>query len=199
MREETHARVVAAASRLFLDRGYRATTVRDVAAAAGVSVGTVMTVGDKDALLVATFDALIGELQDGPGEEPTRTGPSAQGTPDDAVEAVLAVVDPFLGLFATHLDLAREYGAVLMTGRHPGGVFGELVPTFLARIQAALEAAPGGPRDPAGGARTVYLAYLGSLLAWAGQGTSDVSVAREALRDVVSFVIHGHSSPGAAA
>ena len=51
-----------------------------------------------------------------------------------------------------------------------------------------------GKLNEAGG-----LAYLGSLLAWAGQGTSDVSVARGALRDVVSFVIHGHSSPGAAA
>ncbi|GMA22960.1 hypothetical protein GCM10025864_07190 [Luteimicrobium album] len=186
LRAETHARVVAAASRLFLERGYRATTVRDVAAAAGVSVGTVMTVGDKDALLVATFDALISDLQDGlpvPDSEPARPG-----APGDVVDAVLAVVGPFLTLFAEHLDLAREYGAVLMSGRHPGGVFGELVPGFLARIQAALERSPDGPRDPAAGARTIYLAYLGSLFAWAGQGNPDADAAREALRDVITFV-----------
>jgi AcrR family transcriptional regulator len=195
LREETHARVVAAASRLFLERGYRATTVRDVAAAAGVSVGTVMTVGDKDTLLAATFDALIGELQDAP--RPAPDAGSADARPDDVVDAVLAVVDPFLTLFATHLDLAREYGAVLMTGRHPGGVFGELGPAFLAQVQAALERSPDGPHDTAAGARTIYLAYLGSLLAWAGQGTPDADAAREALRDVVTFVAHGHPTPGA--
>jgi AcrR family transcriptional regulator len=199
MREETHARVVAAASRLFLERGYRATTVRDVAAAAGVSVGTVMTVGDKDALLVATFDALIGDLQDRAATAPTRGEPARPDAPADVVEDVLAVVDPFLDLFASHLDLAREYGAVLMGGRHPGGVFGELVPAFLARVQGALERSPDRPHDVAAGARTIYLAYLGSLLAWAGQGGQDAAVAREALRDVVTFVAHGHPTPGAGA
>ncbi|GAA4842046.1 hypothetical protein GCM10023221_19970 [Luteimicrobium xylanilyticum] len=195
MRAETHARVVAAASRLFLERGYRATTVRDVAAAAGVSVGTVMTVGDKDALLVATFDALIGELQDAP--RPAPDAGSRDARPDDVTDAVLAVVDPFLSLFATHLDLAREYGAILMSGRHPGGVFGDLVPGFLARIQAALEHSPDHPSDPAAAARTIYLAYLGSLFAWAGGGTPNADAAREALRDVVTFVAHSHPTPGA--
>jgi AcrR family transcriptional regulator len=111
---------------------------------------------------------------------------------------VLAVVDPFLALFSDHLDLAREYGAVLMTGRHPGDVFGDLVPAFLARIEAALERSPDGPSDPAAGARTIYLAYLGSLFAWAGQGGADPAGARGALRDVITFVAHGHSTPGAA-
>jgi AcrR family transcriptional regulator len=60
---QTRGRIVAAAGRLFLERGYGATTITEVAAAAGTSVATVYNaVGGKPALLKAVYDtALAGD------------------------------------------------------------------------------------------------------------------------------------------
>ncbi|MEV6661131.1 TetR family transcriptional regulator [Nocardia fluminea] len=43
---------MAAAERLCRAQGFKATTIRQIAAEANVSTGTVMTAGEKDALLV---------------------------------------------------------------------------------------------------------------------------------------------------
>ncbi|MFC4692813.1 MULTISPECIES: TetR/AcrR family transcriptional regulator [Geodermatophilus] len=61
----TRAQVLDAATRCFVERGYAATTMRDVAAAAGVSVPTVFAQGGKAALLLACVDrALVGSDED---------------------------------------------------------------------------------------------------------------------------------------
>jgi AcrR family transcriptional regulator len=52
----TRAAVLDAAGRCFLDQGYAATTMRDVAGAAGVSVQTVFGQGSKASLLLACVD-----------------------------------------------------------------------------------------------------------------------------------------------
>lgn len=57
----TRVQVLEAATRCFVERGYAATTMRDVAAEAGVSVPTVFAQGGKAALLLACVDrALVG-------------------------------------------------------------------------------------------------------------------------------------------
>jgi AcrR family transcriptional regulator len=59
---QTRAAVLDAAGRCFLGNGYAATTMRDVAAAAGVSVPTVFAQGGKAALLLACVDrAMVGD------------------------------------------------------------------------------------------------------------------------------------------
>lgn len=56
----TRGRVLAAATSLFLDRGFAGTTVRAVAGAAGVSVATVeLLFGTKVALLTAAVDVAV--------------------------------------------------------------------------------------------------------------------------------------------
>lgn len=101
LREEqarrTRAAVLDAAGRCFLDRGYAATTMRDIAEAAGVSVQTVFGQGSKAALLLGCVDrAVVGD--------------------DD--EVALAARDPFrrlvetperAGKLAALGDLARRY------------------------------------------------------------------------------------------
>lgn len=57
-REATVAKVMAAASRVFGERGYRATTIPLIAEAAGVSVGTVASVGSKDDLFLRSVEEL---------------------------------------------------------------------------------------------------------------------------------------------
>ncbi len=80
----TRVQVLDAATRCFVERGYAATTMRDVAAAAGVSVPTVFAQGGKAALLLACVDrALVGTDEDRAVRE---LGPFAEllGAPDRA-------------------------------------------------------------------------------------------------------------------
>ncbi len=80
----TREQVLEAATRCFVEQGYAATTMRDVAAAAGVSVPTVFAQGGKAALLLACVDrALVGTDEDRPVRE---LGPFAEllGAPDRA-------------------------------------------------------------------------------------------------------------------
>ncbi|GAA4989274.1 TetR/AcrR family transcriptional regulator [Kineococcus glutinatus] len=81
----TRRRVIAAAHALFLERGYAATTVAAVAAAAGVSQQTVYNaVGAKPALLKAVYDvALAGDddpapIADRPGVRAVQEAPDAR-------------------------------------------------------------------------------------------------------------------------
>jgi AcrR family transcriptional regulator len=55
-RAETIAKVMAAASRVFGEHGYRGTTIPLIADAAGVSVGTVASVGSKDDLFLRSVE-----------------------------------------------------------------------------------------------------------------------------------------------
>ncbi|SNS92110.1 transcriptional regulator, TetR family [Geodermatophilus saharensis] len=69
----TRAAVLDAAARCFVERGYTATTMKDVAAAAGVSVQTVFGQGGKAALMLACVDrAVVGDDESRPliGREP---------------------------------------------------------------------------------------------------------------------------------
>src|SRR4051812_39636070 len=63
----TRAAVLDAAGRCFLEKGYAATTMKDVAAQAGVSVQTVFGQGTKAALLLACVDrAVVGDDEESP-------------------------------------------------------------------------------------------------------------------------------------
>jgi len=65
--QRTRAAVLGAAGRCFLDKGYAATTMKDVAAEAGVSVQTVFGQGSKAALLLACVDrAVVGDDEEAP-------------------------------------------------------------------------------------------------------------------------------------
>src|SRR3954451_22295614 len=65
--QRTRAAVLDAAGRCFVEHGYAGTTMRDVAAAAGVSVQTVFGQGGKSALLLACVDrAVVGDDEGAP-------------------------------------------------------------------------------------------------------------------------------------
>src|SRR5690606_25888699 len=66
----TRQKVLAAADRLFRAQGFKATTIRQIAAEAHVSTGTVMAAGDKDALLVSLFDNWITSVHNSRHTEP---------------------------------------------------------------------------------------------------------------------------------
>ncbi|MGY1728265.1 TetR/AcrR family transcriptional regulator [Geodermatophilus sp. SYSU D01062] len=126
--QRTRVQVLEAATRCFVERGYAATTMRDVAAAAGVSVPTVFAQGGKAAVLLACVDrALVGSDDERPVRElgpfaellaaPDRAGrlaalhrlalqTTAATLPMQDVFAAAAAVDPEVG--AAYADYERR-------------------------------------------------------------------------------------------
>lgn len=165
----TRARVLAAADRSFRAHGFAGTTVRGIAADAGVSVGTVMGVGDKDALLIAIVDDWIAAVH-------AERAPAAPRGPlgrDEAIARLVGTVAPFVTYFNADGDLSREYAAVLARGRHRSRTFGDLADELRADFERVFAAA--GIGDPGAAARTLYFVYIGLLFAASG-----LAITREA-------------------
>ncbi len=174
----TRERVIASAQRLFVEVGFGATTIRRIAEDAGVSVGTVMSVGDKDSLLLAAFDGWIGAVHEARGE----VSPGG-----DPVTRIGDVVQPFLDIFDADLHLAREYGAVLARGSQSTEVFGALAVALQNDFEAVFADAGLGP-DAGTAARAVYLAYLGLVMTSAVVDSDAVAI-RADLESVAAVLI----------
>ncbi|MFG3255426.1 TetR/AcrR family transcriptional regulator [Streptomyces sp. NPDC048172] len=192
-REATRDRVLLAAERLFRDQGFGATTVRQIAAEAEVSTGTVMSAGDKDALLVAIFDSWIDAVHRARAHENGDTSASASPpappplSPDAAVDAVMDLVAPFVQYFARDEDLSRQYAAVIVRGTHESAIFQELARSLTAEFTGVLARAGLAGDDRERGARAVYYAYLGVLMT-VSHGALDEAGALDQVREVTGFV-----------
>ncbi|MFB7877660.1 TetR/AcrR family transcriptional regulator [Nocardia sp. NPDC056064] len=178
----TRQKVLAAADRLFRAQGFKATTIRQIAAEADVSTGTVMAAGDKDALLVAIFENWITSVHDNRHTEP------APATTTATAEDVLQLFGPFVGYFALDSELSREYLAILVRGNHESVIFRDLAQALLGELEAVLARTALPPDQVARGARTIYLAYLG-LLMTASSGAIAMPEAAVQLRETIEFVI----------
>ncbi len=130
----TRAAIIAAATRLFVEQGYAATSVDAVAEAAGVSRATVFaTFGGKAALLKAAYDvALVGD--DEPIPLPDRPRSKAvQAEPDPArlLEGYAEILTDISGRLAPMYEVvrgaasadpeAREVWEKIQTERRIGG------------------------------------------------------------------------------
>ncbi|MFE1082585.1 TetR/AcrR family transcriptional regulator [Brevibacterium sediminis] len=212
-RRQTEDRIIGAAAELFLDRGFKSTTVRAIAKAAEVSVGRVMAVGDKDAILVRCFDRWIGQLQDGTytpsprreslsergsstaagsvgmragaGASPRDTGPSR---PSSAVQRhLLELFLPFLEFFAEHEDLSRDYAAAMMRVKGEPEVFNTLAADLQSRLSESLVSIGINEDHARASAAALYDSYLGILFRWAAT-TMSLDDAVEAM--LASIVFH---------
>ncbi|MGD9702013.1 MAG: TetR/AcrR family transcriptional regulator [Acidimicrobiia bacterium] len=96
----TRARIVDAARTLFVDQGYRATTIEAVAERAGVAVQTVYYVfGNKPTVLAAVLDATIaGDVEGVPVLE--RPWVETLGEEQDAAAAVAHLVEASVAIVA---------------------------------------------------------------------------------------------------
>lgn len=178
----TRQKVLAAAERLFRAQGFKATTIRQIAAEAKVSTGTVMAAGEKDALLVSIYDNWITSVHN---SRHTELAPSATTA---TAEDVLSLFAPFVGHFALDSELSREYLAILVRGNHESVIFRDLALALLGELETVL-ARTALPHSQVGrGARTIYLAYLG-LLMTAASGAIAMPDAAEQLRQTIEFVI----------
>jgi len=165
---ETRARLLAAARRLFGERGFEGTTLRDVARAAGVAVGTVILhCGDKSTLLALALDEQLGTVLDRPRAR------AAGSTPRDRVRAIVAAL---FHSYAQSPDLARvlvrESLFVEGAGRQPTD---KRLAEFLGSLQTLLQE-PGALRpewDPADAAQAIFAAYIACLIAGLRADTFD--------------------------
>lgn len=183
-RGRTREQVIAAAQALFRRDGFRAATVRGIAAEAGVSVGTVMGVGDKDALLLACYDRWIGDVHAEPPAGDVAVTQIAELTVPQRIGAVVA---PFVALFDGDQVLAREYGSILARGTHQTEVFTSLAVALNDSFEEIYRAGGLGDRAAAAG-RATYLAYLGLLMATSATG-AEMSGFRAQLEDVAATLI----------
>jgi AcrR family transcriptional regulator len=143
--------VLLAAAQLFTAGGWRATTIDQIAARAGVSRPTVFAVGSKAQLLKQARDvAMAGDDADAPVSQ------------RESVQLVLAEQDPrrFLAAMAEHVTGVQErYGPLEVVLRHAAFADQELAELWRAseqqrRIAAAMfvdslagRASLAGPRD----------------------------------------------------
>lgn len=165
----THA-VKRAAWSLFVARGFEATTVRQIAAEAGVSTGTVMSFGSKSTLLLELFEDAIADRI---GAEPP---PS-----DDAVEAVWACYRPYFDFFGSQPVLARSYASVLFSGSvHQPAALGDQATQFNAYVAQVIAQRCQGARieDAHRAADAIFAVYMHTLMRWAtGLDDADSAIA----------------------
>lgn len=204
-RLRTEEKIISAAADLFLEFGYKTTTVRGIAKRAEVSVGRVMAAGDKDVLLVRCYDLWVGQLQSGTHVLPARARTRTRAVPSARTEAVpstrhsarptatsavhnhlLEIFLPFLEFFAGHEDLSRDYAAALMRAVGQPQVFEILATDLQDKLSSSLVSIGISKAYAQASAAALYDSYLGILFRWAA---SDMSLdeATEALSDSIAF------------
>ncbi|MBB5779399.1 TetR/AcrR family transcriptional regulator [Nonomuraea jabiensis] len=134
-------KVLAAAARLFAEKGVEAVSMDAVAAAAGVGKGTLFRrFGDKSGLAVALLDARERDLQ-----QRILSGPPPLGPGAPAPERLAAFVAAYLDYLFAHLDLVRMSETASPGARYRIGAY-----RFWHRHVAILlaESRPGCDADP---------------------------------------------------
>lgn len=180
-KRRTTARIVRSASRLFHERGFQNTTVRQIAADAEVSVGAVMAVGDKESLLGLVYDQAIGD------RIPAPPGPAKAGAAPPAVDYLAHYFDPFLALFAENDDLARAYFRSLARGRPENVALGTLRALSEDNLAAAMVNDGMAEARARLGAQVMFAGYLGELMLLAA-GTTEPQQTAARLRAIAAFV-----------
>ncbi|OKJ04918.1 hypothetical protein AMK18_07015 [Streptomyces sp. CB01249] len=180
-KRRTAARIVRAAAALFRERGFQSTTVRQIAAEAGVSVGAVMAVGDKESLLSLVYDQAIAD------RIPAPPAPAETGAAPPAADYLAHYFDPFLALFAENDDLARAYFRTLARGRPENAALGALRALSEDNLRAAMVNDGMDEARARLGAQVMFAGYLGELMLLAA-GTTEPQQTAARLRTIAAFV-----------
>jgi AcrR family transcriptional regulator len=156
-RRTTEARILAAASRLFVDNGYERTTIRGVASAAGVDAGLVMHYfGSKRELFQRVTQA-----------SPL---PDLSGTAEEVAEQVLArLADMLADEPAQSLALLRS----MLTHPEAAQAWQEGTDRYLGQVSRAIAGADADVRAALVGA--VWLGVIVSRHLLRSPGLSDAS------------------------
>jgi AcrR family transcriptional regulator len=155
-------RLYATALRMIAERGYEATTLREIAAAAGVSAGLLYRYfPSKHAVVIALYDDLSAEFARRAADLPSARWRHRFVA---ALEASLEVLEP-------HRAALKALTPVLVSSAEEG-IFAAGTAMSRSRVQQVFEDAVNGasdaPRAPLAGAlgRLLYLVHLAVLLWW---------------------------------
>jgi AcrR family transcriptional regulator len=155
-------RLYATAIRMISERGYEATTLRDIAKAAGVSVGLLYRYfPSKQAVIVALYDELSQDF----------AGHAASMKPGKWRDRFLFALQTSLRALQQHRTTLRALIPVLI-GDPDDGVFADGTAFSRLRVQQVFEAAVIGSADApkpelaAALGRVLYLVHLAVLLWW---------------------------------
>jgi AcrR family transcriptional regulator len=156
------ARLYDTAIRMFRERGYEATTLRDIARAAGVSAGLLYRYfPSKQAVLTALYDELSQDF----------AGRTAAMRPGRWQDRFLFALETSLRVLQPHRTTLRALAPILV-GDPEDGVFAANTAFSRLRVQQVFERAVGeandAPKPPLaeGLGRLLYLVHLGVLLWW---------------------------------
>jgi AcrR family transcriptional regulator len=159
---ETRARLYSIAMRLIAERGYDATTLRDIATEAGVSVGLLYRYfPNKQAVVMALYDQLSADYARQAEAMP----------PGKWRERFVFALKTSLEVLAPHRVALRALTPVLV-GDPNDGIFSGTTAFSRVRVQGTFEAAVTGSSDapnaplaaPLG--RLLYMIHLAVLLWW---------------------------------
>lgn len=167
------------AGRLFREQGYETTTVRQIAAAAGVSTGTVMSCGDKATLLLQTVEDAIGALM-------PPVGPVEVDL--DPVDVVWRCFAPYFDFYASVPELARPYTVLLLSAGPDHPALGAQAEMFITAVATRIRlGCPGAGEEAAGlTAEGLFAAYLHALLTWVS-GVAELEAAVAGFRRQIDW------------
>lgn len=163
--EETRQRIVDAALRLFREKGFDETTMRDIATEAGVATGAAYYYfGSKEELVMALYVRVTADVRE--------ALPAAIARSKDLKKRIRAILDANLEQFGPHRRLLGALVRIGMNPRHPlspfaaetGPMRGEGMDHFRLAIA---ESNTRIPRDLADDLpRILWLYQLGVILFW---------------------------------
>ena len=163
--EETRERILDAALRLFRERGFDETTMRDIAAQAGVATGAAYYYfRSKEEMVLAFYARTADEARD--------LIPAQVGRTHDLRKRVRAIIDTKLDQFAEHRRLMVALVRIGIDPKHPLSPFGEETKAMrdesveFFRLAIA-DSSPSVPKDLAPELpRLLWLYLMGVILFW---------------------------------
>lgn len=184
-REQRQSKVRIAAWELFRTRGFDATSVREIAAAAGVSVGTVALAGDKATLFLDVMEenafALVGGALERLSGEPV-------GTSLTLAAEIWGVFEPSLTRIADNPELTRAYLIAYLRADGAHATSAGQVDVICAGLAArCVEHSGGDPGAPEAllAASAIYAVFFGAAFALAG-GFGSAGETAQWLRDLIT-------------
>src|SRR5215471_21064435 len=164
MRQATRQSVIAAAGRLFSERGYAGSSIEAIAGAAGVAVPTVYAAfGNKRSILRATIDATVDGERPRPMAERLRD--QVAGVPDPATR-VQKLMRLHVSLLAQTADVRRVIRGAAATDAEIQALLDKIYRLVYTDCQTSARLALGVASDDAGARRLadVMFAFTSSDL-----------------------------------
>ncbi|AKK02638.1 TetR/AcrR family transcriptional regulator [Corynebacterium epidermidicanis] len=149
-KEQTSEKILSTAFQLFNSQGFETTTIREIASQAGVSVGRVMKLGDKNSILIQVIHKQIEVIHD-----------EIRASSTELIE----VLKPFLLLFGKNPSLSQAYACALISQDRNANDLNRIKALLIDEITARLS--DNLTLDQKSEfASLFYHGYLGILLGW---------------------------------